>query len=213
MSEPLYEASNRRLTTDCSNELIRQTLNVDYTGLPYATPEARRYLIEMIDSAKSKGLAVAFIDADLNELKPINDELGHQKGNEAITAWANQVRERIMGLSVADVFFYRPQAGGDELKVLLILNTKEKDKIAKALLLVQQTLAQTTNFEGRELTASYGIESNDFENNVDPAKTLQDLESKAEDGKDNMKLGRIIKKIDNTIASGRKLQLTEYKQN
>lgn len=210
MSEPLREFADPNLATDRSPELIRHTLNVDYTGLPYATPEVRHYLIDMIDSARGKGLAVAFIDADLNELKPINDKLGHQKGNEAITFWANQVRERIVGLSAADVFFYRPQAGGDELKALLILSTKEKDKIAKVFSLIQQTLVGTTNFEGWELTASYGIESNDLESSVDPAKILQDLELKAEDGKDSMKLGRIIRKVDNTIKSGRRLSLPEY---
>lgn len=210
MSEPVYERFDLPLATDRSPELIRHTLNVDYTGLPYATPEVRRYLIETIDAAKSKGLPIAFIDADMNELKPINDELGHQKGNEAITTWVNKTRERIMSVPSINALLYRPQAGGDELKILLILGSEKKEEAKKTLIEIQKALTMETEFAGRKLTASFGIEFREPGDSSNPGETFQNLELKAEEGKDDMKLGRIIRKVDDTIKSGRKLLLPEY---
>ena len=210
MEELTQKDFSRPLDSDRSKELIRHTLNVDYTGLPYATPEVRRYLIETIDAAKSKGLPIAFIDADMNELKPINDELGHQKGNEAITTWISKTRERIISLPSINALLYRPQAGGDELKILLILGSEKKEEAKKTIIEIQKAMAMETEFAGRKLTASFGIEFREPGDNSNPGETFQNLELKAEEGKDDMKLGRIIRKVDDTIKSGRKLLLPEY---
>ena len=78
-----------------------------------------------IDSEKHKDILTAVVSIDLNNLKIINDTLGHAKGDEAICATVNAV-DRVVPKGC---LLYR--TGGDEF---MILCTKIKQSTVEKLL-------------------------------------------------------------------------------
>jgi len=116
---------------DRSKEVVFEGLsNVDpITGLPYETGGARRYLIEETRQALNQGTRVFFLEIDLNQLKDLNKKYGHEGGNQAIKAFAEEkIRALMESGEIAFFYFYRPQAGGDEYKVVMV--AKEEEEIA-----------------------------------------------------------------------------------
>lgn len=214
MAESPLESSGPVEAGDSSEKLIFTVENKDYTGLPYMTPEVRRALIEAIQEAKNKNFSLIFFDADLNELKPINDELGHREGNQAIVSWVDSTRERFKSALnnrySSEVLFFRPQAGGDELKALLILKLQDYRLVDKAMEEIKKSLSVPVQFRKFNLTAGVGIAVDHTESDVSAGEVLRTLEEKAENMKDDIKLDEIFRKIDETIESGKALDIDSY---
>ena len=79
------------INTNATNEILN-TANTDYlSGLPN-----RRYLLNSIDSLiasdTEQELTFTLFFLDLDEFKPINDELGHDAGDQLLTLVAQRLR-------------------------------------------------------------------------------------------------------------------------
>jgi len=97
---------------DLEQSLYRQAYEDALTGLPNRTAFKER-LQQRLDAGRTyAGHAVLFVDLD--NLKPINDSLGHLAGDEVLREVARRIQR-----SVKDESGFVARLGGDEFTVLL----------------------------------------------------------------------------------------------
>jgi diguanylate cyclase (GGDEF)-like protein len=132
----------------------------------------RRYMEETLYRELRRALrrqgSVAIIMLDVDNLKHINDTLGHPAGDAALRELAGLLRENVRHEDVASRY------GGDEF--ILILPDMSKEVARKRAELICRTAgAQTLQFEEQKATAlriSAGVASFP-ENGLTPAAVLQ----------------------------------------
>ncbi|UAB78864.1 EAL domain-containing protein [Erythrobacter sp. SCSIO 43205] len=145
-------------TEKLSHENRRIAFTDALTGLPN-----RRELLERLDLLEHKqdvaddSLAVVFIDLD--GFKEINDEHGHQSGDQLISSVAQRLRQQCpKGARIARV-------GGDELAVLIEVDDPGKSANAQAItlasvLLKEASLPITIDRHVLQVGASIGVAAN-----------------------------------------------------
>lgn len=199
-----------------THELLGETVNIcPVTGYPFEIPRAREKILDILQEAIKNCQIVIFIDADLDNLKRLNDVLGHEGSNKGIRAVMEEKEKTLLGLDGVDtVLFYRPQAGGDEYKALLLLRSLEVDEeiIVRSL---KNILKPDTKFqlEGKKTTpisCSFGITIKKCEGRENAGELLQEMESQAEEKLANEKLEKIAQKLNETIKVRSGLCLQEY---
>ena len=119
-------------------ELERQAFTDELTGLNNRRgfiTQAERYAAEAL--AESRGFAILFMD--LNGLKAINDNLGHQEGDTAIVDAATVLKETFRDRDVV------ARLGGDEFCVLLAEDNAEVGDSVSARL---QAMLDIHNLQG-----------------------------------------------------------------
>lgn len=121
-----------------------------------------------IKNKSVKGTAILFFD--VNNLKYVNDNLGHQAGNKLLLAASDKLQELFPECG------YR--IGGDEF-IVLLSNIKEKDiskKIEEPIEIFRKYMAQKTNEdeEGIIYSASVGYEIGSIEETLDEVKEKAD---------------------------------------
>ncbi|EFP8320395.1 GGDEF domain-containing protein, partial [Shigella dysenteriae] len=79
------------------------------------TPELEQRLQKLVQS----GSSVMFIAIDMDKLKQINDTLGHQEGDLAITLLAQAIKQSIRKSD------YAIRLGGDEFCIILVDSTPQ----------------------------------------------------------------------------------------
>ncbi|GAB1433445.1 hypothetical protein MASR2M29_20710 [Spirochaetota bacterium] len=121
------EVLNRALT-DEKRRLERATLKISHlanhdslTGLPN-----RRMLFELAEKAievsKRSGDKVGLMFIDLDNFKPINDEMGHNAGDSALVAVAERLQQLVRTSDIVS------RMGGDEF-VIILTNIKSHGDI------------------------------------------------------------------------------------
>lgn len=151
------EVLNRALT-DEKRRLERATLKISHlanhdslTSLPN-----RRLLFELaekaIETAKRSLGKVGLIYVDLDNFKPINDELGHNAGDNALIS----IAERLLQLVRASDIVAR--MGGDEF-VIVITNAKSTVDIEHVAKKILSEFSSPLHFNGvsRIISMSMGI--------------------------------------------------------
>jgi diguanylate cyclase (GGDEF)-like protein len=106
--EAAVAMENARLLT----EVRRLSVTDELTGL-YHRSEFRRLLEEEVERARAGGGSVAVLLFDIDGMRAINTEHGHQAGDEVLLAFADMLRRFIRAQDVAARY------GGDEFAVLL----------------------------------------------------------------------------------------------
>ena len=106
-------------------------------------------------------LSLAYID--LNDLKPVNDSLGHEGGDQMIIAAADSITNSIRKTDIA------ARVGGDEFVVIFpgLLSDNAREAICRIELLYAQKGHELFK---RELSLSWGVSLWEGEN--DTAETL-----------------------------------------
>lgn len=112
----LAECLQRGLEYD---DLFEQACNDPLTGLSNRRVFEER-IVGMIDSAKRYGHPLSMIAMDLDRFKAINDNLGHQTGDEVLKTVASVLKGAIRS---SDLLV---RMGGDEFLVILC-NTEKKN--------------------------------------------------------------------------------------
>jgi len=114
------ELAESRETLRRVNQRLRETMGIEHhlartdplTGIPN-----RRFADETMESeflrASRYGQELSVAMADLDDLKAVNDEYGHEAGDEALQAIANRARESCRGVDVVGRY------GGDEFLFIL----------------------------------------------------------------------------------------------
>jgi len=91
----------------------------------------------------------SFVVIDLNDLKGVNDEYGHQEGDRLLRTFADAVKDNIRGTD------YFARIGGDEFA--LILNELNRIDSSKVFLRIMQDLESNHTSLPYKITFSYGI--------------------------------------------------------
>lgn len=135
-----------------SNEMLKQLSNTD----PLTHIYNRRYMMDMLTKemqrAERKGSHLSLVMIDIDHFKLINDNYGHQAGDQVLTLIADISQS---GLRSYD---FAARYGGEEF-VLTLPETRHEDAllIAERLRLRIQTYTYTDKLNGLKTTASMGV--------------------------------------------------------
>ena len=137
-----------------SNEQLKQLSNTDPLTLIYN----RRYMMTMLEKemqrAERKGSHLSLVMIDIDHFKKVNDQYGHQSGDQVLVSLAALSRS---GLRSYD---FAARYGGEEF-VLTLPETAHADAllIAERLRSSIQSHAYTGSLKGLITTASMGVAS------------------------------------------------------
>jgi len=152
----IFDVSRRRVAEDARDrleaELRHQALHDPLTGLPNRALVLDR-VEQLISKAKQPGTGISMLFIDLDDFKHVNDELGHQAGDELL----RRVGERLFGSVRATDTIGR--VGGDEFIVILEGRSlsKRADDIAKRIKSVLEEPFVLDEFADTPLVVSASI--------------------------------------------------------
>lgn len=130
-----------------------------------------RELSRMISFAERYDVPTSLIYFDVNDLKKINDELGHAAGDGALKHVADVILTNIRQSDVA------ARLGGDEFAVVLP-NAEEEMAHSKAVSLADAIYDTPFRWEGRELHIKVAHGAYSFRAGEDAAKALAEADRK-----------------------------------
>jgi diguanylate cyclase (GGDEF)-like protein/PAS domain S-box-containing protein len=133
------------------HELEHQALHDALTGLPNRTLLGDR-LDRALERADGRGNLVAALFVDLDDFKMINDNLGHEAGDDLLRAVAHCLRGFVGEHDTA------ARLGGDEF-VLLLEDVADEQSAATVAQQLATALQSPVSLAGREIvvTASIGV--------------------------------------------------------
>jgi diguanylate cyclase (GGDEF)-like protein len=107
----------------------------------------------LLAAARSLELPLAVLYADLDNMKPINDRLGHEAGDRAIAEAARLLEDTLRGSDLI------ARLGGDEFCAILV--DADPGSVPRALTRVEEALARRNEESGEEfdLSLSLGYEA------------------------------------------------------
>lgn len=154
------QATTERLEYQAAHDIL--------TGLPN-----RAHLTEAVGTLlRGSETLFALLFIDLDDLKSVNDTLGHHIGDAVIQASAQRLREVVRGQDVVGRF------SGDEFVALIVGNVDEQT-IESMVTRIRHTLTRPLEIAGMTLTigASIGVQHVEPDDTRDPAALLQDVDT------------------------------------
>nr|WP_223155094.1 PAS domain S-box protein [Alkalibacillus aidingensis] len=112
----------------------------------------KTYLIDHLKDYQNKGLNFAVMMLDIDNFKSINDDLGHDMGDEVIKEFGKRIKASLRDSDVV------ARIGGDEFVVLLSNITSKQDAI-EIIHRIQKVLENDWIFSGQKVyvTTSIGV--------------------------------------------------------
>lgn len=162
--EPDIDDATRKIRLDTAVNLVKQIVEFsshieNITSIDALTQVYNRHFYDTqvsveIERAKRSGNEVSMLVIDLDDFKKINDEMGHKKGDEALSVVADLIRKNLR--KVDSPFRY----GGEEF-VILLPGTSEFESVHTAERL-RRVIAQHTGFRDlhgntKTITVSIGV--------------------------------------------------------
>jgi diguanylate cyclase (GGDEF)-like protein/PAS domain S-box-containing protein len=163
---------------ELEQSLRHQALHDELTGLGNRALFTNE-VAGALRTPQETGQVIAVLFLDIDELKDINDSLGHAAGDQVLQILAGRINAALRITDVAARF------GGDEFAILLTGAYGETEVCAVAERLLE-TIAEPMTFGGRTLkvTASIGI-AIDNDRTSDPADMLRAADSAMYRAKDS----------------------------
>jgi diguanylate cyclase (GGDEF)-like protein/PAS domain S-box-containing protein len=162
----------RDLTRDKSlqQELVQRALHDQLTGLPNRTLFMDR-LEHAIDRCTRRGRFVGVLFLDLDRFKLVNDNFGHDRGDQLLVDVAQRLRTCLRRIDTI------ARVGGDEFTILLEDLTSAGDAILIAER-VMEALREPIRLDGQEVfvTASIGIALGDAAQSATGQGLLRDAD-------------------------------------
>lgn len=126
-------------------------LHDSLTGLPNRRL-FKKHLIDAVQNFKEKGDGLAVIMLDIDDFKDINDEMGHDIGDEVIEEYGKRVSKTITENDIV------ARLGGDEF-VILLPNISTVDHAISIAKSIQKAIIEPWNIKGNKpkVTTSMGI--------------------------------------------------------
>jgi two-component system, cell cycle response regulator len=149
--------------------LVADALTDPLTGLANYRSLARNLELEL-DRARRYDLPLSLLTIDLDNLKGINDDLGHGAGNDAIRLVASVLEGAVRRFETV------ARQGGDELSILLPNATE-----AEALQLGERLRLEVAHrcIRGHPLSISVGVASREPGDDTTSVRSLVDASDKA----------------------------------
>lgn len=194
-----------------TRELVsKQIENIDpVTGFPFETPQVRQKLIEIFKEAIRGKRSLSFGSCDIDNLKGLNDRLGHSETNEVIKSVVQSKEEDLSHVEgVEAVYVYRPQAGGDEYRTIVIFSGDVPIENQKSLL--SAVLDQPVLASDIEVNSSSGIVSYQFNGTEDAGQILQFTEEQSDFLTSSQKTDKLLQKVKETTGKGNTIPLKDY---
>lgn len=137
---------------DAMERLRRLALNDTLTGLPNRANFNERIDLEMLLARENKG-RLALVGIDLNRFKEINDQRGHNAGDEVLRI----LGRRIKSLLSEDEREFVARTGGDEFSALYRMD--DANGLSDFLARLEGALFKSIPFDGTEIIpgASFGV--------------------------------------------------------
>jgi diguanylate cyclase (GGDEF)-like protein len=133
-----------------TRDLRRQAAEDDLTGLLGRTTFLGRAHEALDRSGGRRAQRAWFAIADIDNFKPINDELGHQAGDRTLQAFARIVRGALRSSDAVG------RLGGDEFG--FVFEGVEEDAVLARIAEIRRRLAAGSDDAGHELpTVSFGV--------------------------------------------------------
>ncbi|MFI1997003.1 GGDEF domain-containing protein [Actinoplanes sp. NPDC020271] len=107
----------------------------------------RRRFFALLEEAVSSGTGVAVLYCDLDKFKAINDQYGHEAGDEVLRAFADRLRSTLRGEDIA------ARIGGDEFLILGTGTTAGDADVLRRR--IEDTTSAPAVWQGQEL--SFGV--------------------------------------------------------
>ncbi|MEP6827548.1 MAG: EAL domain-containing protein, partial [Aestuariivirga sp.] len=120
------------------------------TGLPNRTLLKDR-LAQAITHAERYGHCVSVVFIDLDKFKDINDNLGHNAGDELLKTVANRMVNSVRSVDTV------VRMGGDEFVIVLVDRTKNIDSTVEVLHRIRTAIAEPIHLEGHDLNVTCSI--------------------------------------------------------
>lgn len=148
------------------NQLLAQVSVTDKLTDSYNRHHLDHILVELFKEAKQKRQSLAIVLFDLDRFKYINDEYGHQKGDEILQVFSKIVKDNVRS---TDVF---GRWGGEEfLLVCPFTNTEQAIQVAEK---IRHLLSEQVLIESEKVTVSAGVASASLVMSVDALITSAD---------------------------------------
>ncbi len=166
----------------------REAVTDPLTGLA----NRRRFLDQLATEAKRRsrsGRPVALITADLDDFKLVNDQHGHQSGDEVLRGFAEVLRMTLREIDVP------ARLGGEEFAILLpetdapgaaVVADRLRERIASLVI-------DTSDGERLSVTASFGVAS------CPPLERVEDLPAAADEALYEAKTGGKNRVVEATL--------------
>ena len=198
------------------SNLIKVTKNIDpVTGYPFETPEVRKEIFDIFSKSREDGKIVIFINADVDNLKKLNDEIGKKNANVGIKLLIEE-KERLLQEKFGDdnVIVYRHQAGGDEFNTLVVVDSKDFaiEKVEKEISGIYDQGITFTLENGFEVKVdfTYGMSVCDFDSTETVWEVLRDVVVESEKNLFDKKIQKINIQLEKTIKLGKGMVVEEY---
>jgi diguanylate cyclase (GGDEF)-like protein len=149
--------------------LVAEAMSDHLTGLPNYRSLAIN-LERELDHAKFYDLPLSLLTIDLDDLKGINDELGHGAGDDAIRLVANVLQGAVRRIETV------ARQGGDELAII-VPNTSNTEALHLAQRLCSEVA--TLSIGGRALSISVGVATREPGDDATSARSLFDASDRA----------------------------------
>ncbi len=144
-------AENRRLLVErraLTSQLEQMAYHDALTGLPNRALFFHR-LEQTLEDAQRETHTTAVVLLDLDDFKPINDELGHHAGDEVLVSVARRLVAQVRGTDTA------ARLGGDEFAVLLAATSAEH--VEAAARRISTAITEPLIVEGRSLQVGCSV--------------------------------------------------------
>ncbi len=138
-------------------------------------------LEELLDKSKKEYLEFVLCFIDINDLKYVNDTLGHKEGDYYILTLCNMIQKQ---LCEHDVFF---RMGGDEF--IIIFKNKSLSKVEKVWTNIKMTMKEINhqNLLPYKIMASHGLFYYNSSLDIDIDQIIERADQKMYEEKQNLK--------------------------
>lgn len=159
----------QRLTTESTAEIKRLAFTDTLTNLPNRRMFLRCLEMEIERVQETPGKAIAVMFLDLDNFKPVNDQFGHDAGDELIRIVAKRLLETvrstdtvISNLDTTEAAEHEPgqavvaRLAGDEF-MLIISDIENHEQVESVAERIRQSVMQPINMRGMECSVGVSI--------------------------------------------------------
>jgi GGDEF domain-containing protein len=212
------EAGDRvaKIAIDRSRELVALQENIcPVTGLPFETVGVRQRVASIWQEAIDQGKTVVAGAVDLDNLKGLNDKLGHDGANVGLRIYGQNIGAQLLGYQgVETILVYRPQAGGDEYKYVAVGSWENAELVKEELgeMMGRPVVWRTEGGEEIRLSGTNGTSVKNYKGALEPEvyEEIKRMEIEANRQVEDKKRVKTQRLVEGMVMSTRGFNVDEF---